>query len=202
MFPRYDPKKEFWRFFGANLVSGGLAGAGSLLIVYPLDYLHTRLAADVGTDEKRQFTGVTDCIKKTFDTDGITGFYQGLFVSILGIFVYRAAYFGLYDLAMGMVFRLKNGKDNFILKFMVAQAVTVVSGLLVYPFDTIRRCLMMQAGEKTKLYDGPIDCCRVIHKEEGIQGFFKEALGNSLRTIGGAFVLVCYDMITNSFWKK
>jgi len=30
MFPRYDPKKEFWQFFGTNLASGGLAGAASL----------------------------------------------------------------------------------------------------------------------------------------------------------------------------
>ena len=38
MFPRYNPKTEFWQFFATNLASGGLAGAGSLTIVYPLDY--------------------------------------------------------------------------------------------------------------------------------------------------------------------
>jgi solute carrier family 25 (adenine nucleotide translocator) protein 4/5/6/31 len=45
MFPKYNPKTEFWPFFGVNLASGGLAGAGSLLIVYPLDFARTRLAA-------------------------------------------------------------------------------------------------------------------------------------------------------------
>lgn len=30
------------------MASGGLAGAGSLCIVYPLDYARTRLASDVG----------------------------------------------------------------------------------------------------------------------------------------------------------
>merc|ERR1739848_788090 len=38
MFPKADPKKEFWRFFAITMASGGLAGAGSLCIVYPLDY--------------------------------------------------------------------------------------------------------------------------------------------------------------------
>ena len=47
-FPKYDPKKEFGKFFAANIASGGLAGAGSLTIVYPLDYARTRLASDVG----------------------------------------------------------------------------------------------------------------------------------------------------------
>jgi solute carrier family 25 (mitochondrial adenine nucleotide translocator), member 4/5/6/31 len=45
MFPKYSPKTDFWRFFAVNLASGGLAGAGSLLIVYPLDFARTRLAA-------------------------------------------------------------------------------------------------------------------------------------------------------------
>jgi len=48
-FPKYSPKTEFWPFFGVNLASGGLAGAGSLCFVYPLDYARTRLASDVGS---------------------------------------------------------------------------------------------------------------------------------------------------------
>ena len=39
---------QFWKFFGANLASGGAAGATSLAIVYPLDFARTRLGADVG----------------------------------------------------------------------------------------------------------------------------------------------------------
>lgn len=38
LFPRANPKTEFWTFFAINLASGGLAGAGSLCFVYPLDY--------------------------------------------------------------------------------------------------------------------------------------------------------------------
>jgi Mitochondrial carrier protein len=45
VFPKYSPKTDFWKFFGVNLASGGAAGAGSLLIVYPLDFARTRLAA-------------------------------------------------------------------------------------------------------------------------------------------------------------
>ena len=48
MFPRYNPHTDFWRFFATNMASGGLAGAGSLLIVYPLDFARTRLAAEAG----------------------------------------------------------------------------------------------------------------------------------------------------------
>ena len=43
-----DKDKQFWRFFAGNLASGGAAGATSLLVVYPLDFARTRLAADIG----------------------------------------------------------------------------------------------------------------------------------------------------------
>ena len=40
------------------------APAGSLCIVYPLDYARTRLASDVGGG-KKQFNGLSDCLIKT-----------------------------------------------------------------------------------------------------------------------------------------
>merc|ERR1739849_70093 len=64
MFPKYDAKADFAKFFGANLVSGGLAAAGSMCIVYPLDYSRTRLASDVGSG-KKTFSGLLDCMQKT-----------------------------------------------------------------------------------------------------------------------------------------
>merc|ERR1712205_127606 len=39
---------RYFPWFGVNMASGGLAGASSLLIVYPLDFARTRLGADVG----------------------------------------------------------------------------------------------------------------------------------------------------------
>merc|ERR1712039_661175 len=62
-FKKMFPKNDFAKFFGANLVSGGLAAAGSLTIVYPLDYARTRLASDVGSG-KKTFSGLFDCMKK------------------------------------------------------------------------------------------------------------------------------------------
>lgn len=38
LFPKANPKTEFGKFFAINMASGGLAGAGSLCFVYPLDY--------------------------------------------------------------------------------------------------------------------------------------------------------------------
>jgi len=60
----YDKKKDFWKFFAGNLASGGMAGATSLCFVYPLDFARTRLAADIGKKENREFKGLADCLVK------------------------------------------------------------------------------------------------------------------------------------------
>jgi len=187
-----DKNTQFWRFFAGNLASGGAAGATSLCFVYPLDFARTRLGADVGKTGKREFKGLGDCLVKIFKADGITGLYRGFAVSVQGIIIYRAAFFGLYDTAKGMT-----GKTNILVSWMIAQCVTTVSGIISYPFDTVRRRLMMQSGRKggEVMYTGTLDCWKKIAKNEGGGAFFKGAFSNVLRGTGGALVLVMYDEI-------
>ncbi|XP_070501001.1 ADP,ATP carrier protein 1 [Chironomus tepperi] len=193
-----DQKTQFWRYFFGNLGSGGAAGATSLCFVYPLDYARTRLGADVGKgNADRQYTGLVDCIKKTVKSDGIVGLYRGFNVSVQGIIIYRAAYFGCYDTARGSLPDPKN--SPFIVNFAIAQVVTICSGILSYPFDTVRRRMMMQSGRAKEdiMYKNTLDCWVKISKQEGTKAFFKGALSNVFRGTGGALVLVLYDELKN-----
>ena len=191
IFCPFNPKTDFWKFFLGNLASGGAAGATSLMVVYPLDFARTRLAADVGKGAERQFTGLKDCLSKIYKSDGAKGLYQGFSISVLGIIAYRACYFGGYDTLKRVLFT--EGKTSILFKFLVAQIVTGVSGLASYPLDTVRRRLMMQSGRADVLYKGTIDCFRKIYQKEGGRGFFKGALSNVLRGMGASLVLVLYD---------
>jgi len=198
LFPRYDAKKEFFMFFLTNMASGGLAGAGSLCIVYPLDYARTRLASDVGGKQK-SFNGLADCLIKTAKgPSGIFGLYNGFGVSVLGIIPYRGVYFGMYDSLAGInPYKKDKGAIGLVSKFVIAQATAITAGYASYPFDTIRRRLQMQS-EKPKsewIYSGTMDCLRKIMKEEGMTALFKGAGANALRTVGSALVLVLYGEI-------
>ncbi|CAN0474252.1 unnamed protein product, partial [Rangifer tarandus platyrhynchus] len=191
-----DRHKQFWRYFAGNLASGGAAGATSLCFVYPLDFARTRLAADAGKGAaQRESTGLGNCITKIFKSDGLRGLYQGFNVSVQGIIIYRAAYFGVYDTAKGMLPDPKN--VHIIVSWMIAQTVTAVAGLVSYPFDTVHHRMMMQSGRKGAdiMYTGTVDCWRKIAKDEGPKAFFKGAWSNVLRGMGAAFVLVLYDEI-------
>lgn len=193
-----DKKTQFWRYFGGNLASGGAAGATSLCFVYPLDFARTRLAADVGKGPaEREFSGLGNCLTKTFKSDGPIGLYRGFGVSVQGIIIYRAAYFGFFDTAKGM---LPDPKSTpFLVSWAIAQFVTTFAGILSYPFDTVRRRMMMQSGrpKHEQAYNGTLDCWRKIGSQEGPRAFFKGAFSNVLRGTGGALVLVFYDELKN-----
>lgn len=197
-----DKKTQFWRYFAGNLASGGAAGATGLCFVYPLDFARTRLAADVGSGKAREFSGLGNCLTTIAKRDGVKGLYQGFFVSIQGIIVYRASYFGTYDTVKGMLPDPKN--TPIVVSWAIAQLVTTGAGIISYPFDTVRRRMMMQSGRSKEdlMYKGTVDCWRKIYKNEGQGAFFKGAFSNVLRGTGGALVLVFYDVLKQALFDS
>merc|ERR1712178_629440 len=126
LFPKYKKETQFGMFFLTNMASGGLAGAGSLCFVYPLDYARTRLASDVGSG-KAQFSGLADCLVKTAKgPSGVMGLYNGFGVSVMGIIPYRGVYFGLFDSLKELnPYRKDKGPIGLASKFAVAQFVAI-----------------------------------------------------------------------------
>jgi len=188
-----SPNESYTLKFSKNIASGGVAGAMSLCFVYSLDYARTRLANDAKSAGKgggeRQFNGLVDVYRKTLASDGIGGLYRGFVISCVGIVVYRGFYFGLYDSLKPIL--LKDDASLF-LSFILGYTVTVTSGLLSYPIDTIRRRMMMTSGQAVK-YNGSIDCAMQIMKNEGFMSMMKGAGANILRGVAGAGVLSGFD---------
>jgi len=206
LFPKKNKDKEFWAFFATQLASGGLAGAGSLCIVYPLDYARTRLASDVGSG-KRAFNGLSDCLIKTAKgPKGFLSLYNGFGVSVVGIIPFRGTYFGVNDTLVGSIPKeLKNdhGFKGIFVKFCCAQTAALCAAYASYPFDTVRRRLQMQSEKPPEewVYKGTMHCFNKILKDEGFGALFKGAGANALRTVGSALVLVLYGEIKAALTK-
>jgi len=182
--------------FATNIASGGCAGSMSLCFVYSLDYARTRLANDNKTKGgERQYSGLIDVYRKTLKTDGIQGIYRGFVISCVGIFVYRGMYFGLYDTLKPMLL----GQDgSALLSFFLGWAVTIVSGLMSYPIDTVRRRMMMTSGSAVK-YNGSLDCFKTVLKNEGFMSLMKGAGANVIRGVAGAGVLAGFDVVKKAY---
>ncbi len=127
-----------------------------MTLVYPLDYARTRLANDSGPSKgcptslalslsitkvstgegARKFTGIIDLFRKTVKSDGMVGIYRGFCVSVVGVFVYRGLYFGLYDSIKPLI---GVWRENWIANFLLGWVVTITAGMAYYPIDTVRR---------------------------------------------------------------
>jgi solute carrier family 25 (adenine nucleotide translocator) protein 4/5/6/31 len=196
-FPNYNPNTDFWKSFAVKLTSGGLAGAVANTICYPFDFARTRLASDVGKGPK-QFNGIMDCIATTVRKQGITGLYTGWTVTVMGAFVYRAGQLGCFKQIQDMnPYAKDKGTLGAISSFLAVTVARTVIMPFNYPFDTVRRRMMLQSEKPMaeRIYKGSLDCFFQVLKKEGAKGMYKGMVPELFRGVGGSLVIVAYDRI-------
>uniref|UniRef100_A0A2N9J8B6 ADP/ATP translocase n=1 Tax=Fagus sylvatica TaxID=28930 RepID=A0A2N9J8B6_FAGSY len=189
-------KDGYIKWFAGNVASGSAAGATTSLFLYHLDYARTRLGTDASVCQvngQRQFKGLLDVYSKTFSSDGIIGLYRGFGASIMGITLYRGMYFGLYD-TMKPIVLVGPFEGNFFASFLLGWSITTVSGVCAYPFDTLRRRMMMTSGQPVK-YRNAMHAFREIIRHEGFTALFRGVTANMLLGVAGAGVLAGYDQL-------
>lgn len=107
-----------------KFIAGGLAGASSFMIVFPIDCCQTKIISDIGTGKtlrlnqlilkmfcldgrdanvKREYTSLRHCVRSVVQVEGVKGFYAGARIGIIGIIIYRSLYFGLFDLVKRVI---------------------------------------------------------------------------------------------------
>jgi solute carrier family 25 (adenine nucleotide translocator) protein 4/5/6/31 len=195
--PKYDPIQEVYKATATSLMSGGLAGAAANTICYPFDFARTRLASDVGSG-KKMFNGIGDCIMKTLKSQGIMGLYRGWAVTCGGAFVYRGGQLGLFSQIMAMnPYKDDKGPFGLVMTFIAATAGRTAVMPFNYPFDTVRRRLMLESEKpaEARLYSGGVDCFFKVMKAEGFGGMYKGMVPELFRGVGGSLVLVAYNRI-------
>jgi solute carrier family 25 (adenine nucleotide translocator) protein 4/5/6/31 len=197
MFPAYNKPEDFWKGFGVKLFSGGLAGAIANTICYPFDFARTRLASDLGKGGAK-YKGIMDCIVSTVKAQGITGLYTGWSVTVAGAFVYRAGQLGCFKQIQDLnPYAKDKGTLGALSSFVAVTAARTVVMPFNYPFDTVRRRMMLESEKpvETRVYKGSFDCFSQVLAKEGLKGMYKGMVPELFRGVGGSLVIVCYDRI-------
>ena len=172
---RPHPLRKKRRKILSSFLSGGLAGGTTTTFLYPIEFLRTRLAVDIGTSNGKQTNttntptgaqikikrlypnGMRDVFCAIWKTDGVRGLYQGYGIALSGVVLYRALHLGGFDACKTeLLYRRQkslsaSSSDNDLTMTMgeriaIAQIVSIVAGTICYPIDSVRRRLMMQAG--------------------------------------------------------
>ncbi|KAH0895897.1 hypothetical protein HID58_045465, partial [Brassica napus] len=199
----YSKERDgYFKWFAGNVASGSAAGATTSLFLYHLDYARTRLGTDAkesSVNGKRQFRGMVDVYRKTLSSDGVRGLYRGFGVSIVGITLYRAMYFGMYDTIKPIVL-VGSLEGNFLASFLLGWSITTSAGVIAYPFDTLRRRMMLTSGQPVK-YRNAVHALREIMKTEGFYALYRGVTANMLLGVAGAGVLAGYDQLHRIAYK-
>ncbi|KAH1049757.1 hypothetical protein GYH30_020327 [Glycine max] len=193
----YSKERDgYIKWFAGNVASGSAAGATTSLLLYHLDYARTRLGTDAiecRVTSQRQFKGLIDVYRKTLSSDGIAGLYRGFGISIWGITLYRGMYFGIYD-TMKPIVLVGPFEGKFLASFFLGWSITTFSAVCAYPFDTLRRRMMLTSGHPNK-YCTAIHAFQEIVRQEGFRALFRGFTANMLLGMAGAGVLAGYDQL-------
>ena len=184
--------------FALDLLTGSLTGTITSIIFQPFEYAKTKISGDIKnrfSGKKSQYNGIIDVFKKDYKKYGFSTFYRGMNSSIICMFIYRGFYFGLYDTInnkMKKSIYISNiiNPNNSLIKLLNGFAVTSFAGICAYPFETIRKKMMIDHN-----YKSSYDCAKTIIKNKGISQLYKGCSALLLRSIAGASILVLYEKI-------
>lgn len=106
----------------------------------------------------------------------------------------RALVLFVYALASQCEFLIYFLQGNFFASFLLGWSITTVSGVCAYPFDTLRRRMMLTSGHENKYCNG-MHAFREIVRQEGFLALFRGVTANMLLGMAGAGVLAGYDQL-------
>lgn len=85
-------------------------------------------------------------------------------------------------------------QGNFLASFALGWTITTFSGACAYPFDTLRRRMMLTSGQPFK-YRSAFHAVKQIVSTEGFFTLFRGVGANILSGMAGAGVLAGYDQL-------
>eukprot|EP00735_Rhodelphis_limneticus_P006165 TRINITY_DN18537_c0_g1::TRINITY_DN18537_c0_g1_i1::g.1138::m.1138 TRINITY_DN18537_c0_g1::TRINITY_DN18537_c0_g1_i1::g.1138 ORF type:complete len:304 (+),score=42.48,sp/Q54BM3/MCFG_DICDI/35.88/3e-57,Mito_carr/PF00153.22/1.7e-18,Mito_carr/PF00153.22/3.2e-23,Mito_carr/PF00153.22/1.1e-24 TRINITY_DN18537_c0_g1_i1:99-1010(+) len=161
-----DEQLTRWELF----VVGNVAGLASCFVTTPMDLVKCRLQASC-------YTGVSECVRDVWKTDGVLGFFRGLWPTIVRDTPTFGFYFCMYEEARRyFAHREKCRVDQ------ISTTGTLVSGgaagvicwSTCYPIDVCKTRIQTQMpGDGTVPYKGLMDCLIRTYRTEGFRTLFK-----------------------------
>lgn len=190
-----------------HTLCGFTSGCLATFFIQPADVIRTRFIAQ---GEPKVYTSSIHACQSIMKADGVMGFYRGLLPALTLVGPQMGLHFGLYSFLTSLWNSaiskpIGNVTDSFQ-SLICGSGSGVISKLIVYPLDVIKKRLQIQGFEEARhsfgairRYTGPVNCMMCIFREEGTRGFFK-GLGPSLVKSGAVAGLnfTIYELVRNA----
>ncbi|ORX72596.1 mitochondrial carrier [Anaeromyces robustus] len=150
-----------------------LSVAVTMALGYPLNLARVRLAADVGVGDLRTFHSISDCLGHIYSHGGIFCMYQGWIESYIAYILYNYSAKTAYKQSMNYLFGKNISRPPLWKQWFIGQLVTRTAYIFIYPLETVKLRLMMQAGNKHIRYRHGWECLWRIMRDEGFLSLYK-----------------------------
>ena len=179
-----------------KFLSGTMAGFIAQSTIYPMEVLKTRLALR----KTGEFNGISDCVRKIYQKDGMKAFYRGYLMNTLGI-----AGVGI-DLAIYETLKSKykhmypeNPQPSVLALLVIANTASSAAMFSTYPLFLIRTKMQSSANPS----DNILSIAGRVYKTNGIFGFYKGSLANLAKVAPAASIgYISYEQISKYFGLK
>lgn len=186
-----------------SIVSSATAACAAVLITNMPETVKTRLQLDGEAAKSgarnRQYTGITDAIRKIWRLEGIRGLQAGLGAGLMYQFLMNGARLGLYEPTQGLLRNATDcAPDAWALKISSAALSGAVGATIGSPMYLIKSRLQAQsahfAAAETHNYRGLWDGLTSVYRAEGVKGLWRGVNGALPRVMAGsATQLSTYD---------
>jgi len=188
-----------------DLFSGFCSGIAVTLVGHPFETLKVRLQTQpIGKDQI--YSGLIDCVKKTYKWEGFRGFYTGVSSPLVGQLFLRSAMFLTYGEYLR---RMSNNGTRQLtyLNYAVGGSVTwAVSTLIECPLQLASSQLQVEIVRKKSIpnyipkYKGVFDFVGQTVRKYGIRGMYQGYVAQNMRNVpGGLLHFGLFEMIRREY---
>ena len=180
------------------MLCGTASGMFQQAATFPLEFVRTRLSLQ-DSSSKYRYKGVVDCIRKTVASEGVFALYKGLGPTMVAGSIYVGLQMTFYTRWKYLLSNHISDEHRTVRKLLAGSLAGVCAQTITYPGDTIRRRMIANGtGGMEKLYKNSWDCLKTVIRKEGIQGFFRGATANLVRSVPGAAIqFYAYDLFSS-----
>ena len=161
-------------------ILGSLSGVISQVLTYPLDVIRTRVVVYPG-----KYTGIFNCAATMVKEEGVTSLFGGILPTVMGVIPYEGAQFYAYG-GLKQLYTSKIAPGKPITPFvncLIGASAGMFSQTFSYPFDVIRKRMMLKDENGKPLYNGMIDAFKTVLKQDGIGGFYRGVGLNLIKVV-------------------
>ncbi|KAI1973115.1 hypothetical protein LOZ53_004160 [Ophidiomyces ophidiicola] len=190
----------------SQFLAGGIGGMVSQCFVYPLDTLKFRMQCETVEGGLQGNRLILATAKKMWSSNGISAYYRGLQLGLIGMFPYAAIDFMTFEYLKSTLISRKARllhchEEDAPLSNFTTGAIGAFSGALsasmVYPLNVLRTRLQAQGTILHKpTYTGVVDVARKTFESEGLRGLYRGLTPNLLKVVPS--VSISYIVYENS----